>query len=449
MNQINWARTRDILICIICVGVIFWASWTVLGQFVEAIVILMIAMAIAFLLSPLVDFLVKYKVPRLLATLFVYIVVLGAIGGLSYELVFTLIQQATAFSDTIYNFTLSLPKTFQDTINFLKTQDHIPPDRIDAVISQIQDQAYSFAQTTASNAVTIVFLLTNAFVNILLVLVLSFYLTLDGKRIRDSLISLSPKRFLQNVLLFEDALNRVVGNYIRGQLTLALIVGLFTSMACVTTGLGDYALICGVLAFLFETIPMVGPALASITPIILSLLLPGPFPRTFEIIAWFVVIQMLESNILGPRIVGHAVGLHPVAAILSLLVGAKLFGVFGALLATPVVAALWVVLASIYRSARGESADQILARKRAPWTLRRPKGRGSGGGGHDPSDEERSISQPLDGDGTDEDETGDGTLPIELEEQKYPPLKQPVAQRVKRPSRGDDVEETVPEGDDD
>jgi predicted PurR-regulated permease PerM len=257
MNQINWARTRDILICIICVGIIFWASWTVLGQFVEAIVILLIAMAIAFLLSPLVDFLVKYKVPRLLATLFVYILVLGAIGGLSYELVFTLIQQATAFSDTIYNFTLSLPKTFQDTINFLETQDHISPDRISTIISQIQDQAYSFAQATASNAVTIAFLLTNAFVNILLVVVLSFYLTLDGKRIRDSMISLSPRRFLPNVLLFEDALNRVVGNYIRGQLTLALIVGLFTTLACVTTGLGDYALICGVLAFLFETIPMV------------------------------------------------------------------------------------------------------------------------------------------------------------------------------------------------
>jgi predicted PurR-regulated permease PerM len=452
MNQINWARTRDILICIICIGVIFWASWTVLGQFVEAIVILLIAMAIAFLLSPLVDFLVKYKIPRIVATLFVYILVLGAIGGLSYELVFTLIQQATAFSDTLYNFTLSLPKTFQETINFLEVQDHISPDRINTIISQIQDQAYSFAQSTASNAVTIVFLLTNAFVNILLVVVLSFYLTLDGKRIRDSLISLSPRRFLPNVLLFEDALNRVVGNYIRGQLTLALIVGIFTSLACVTTGLGDYALICGVLAFLFETIPMVGPSLASITPILLSLLLPDPFPRTFEIVVWFVVIQMLESNILGPRIVGHAVGLHPVAAILSLLVGAKLFGVFGALLATPVVAALWVVVASIYRSARGESADQILSRKRAPWTLRRPKGRSAGGGssGHDSFDGERSISQSLDGDGSVMSENGWGAAQKTTPTQPatYASLKQPVAQRLKRPSQVSDADDHVPASDD-
>ena len=115
---------------------------------------------------------------------------------------------------------------------------------------------------------------------------------------------------------------------------------------------------------------MVGPALASITPILLSLFLPDPFPRTFEIIACFVVIQILESNVLGPRIVGHAVGLHPVAAILALLVGAKLFGVFGAFLSTPIVAAAWVVIASLYSSIRGESPDDLLAKRRSNWPLR-------------------------------------------------------------------------------
>jgi len=65
---------------------------------------------------------------------------------------------------------------------------------------------------------------------------------------------------------------------------------------------------------------------------------------------------------LGPRIVGHAVGLHPVASILALIIGAQLFGAFGALLATPILAALWVVIASVYRTFRGESADDILAK---------------------------------------------------------------------------------------
>jgi predicted PurR-regulated permease PerM len=329
-------------------------------------------MAIAFLLNPAVNFLERCKLPRLPATLIVYIVVLGLLGWLGYMLVFSLISQALTFSETIQGFASSLPETLSATRAFLEKQGHIPPSNINDAITQIQSQASAFATSLATNAVNLVFIVSNAFLNILLVLVLSFYLTLDGKRIRSSLFSIVPKRSMPGVLIFDEALSRVVGNYIRGQLTLAVIVGMATSFFCIFTGLEKYALICGVLAFLFETIPMVGPGLASITPLILSILLPDPFPRTFVLAACFLGLQVIESNILGPRIVGHAVGLHPVAAILSLLVGAKLFGLFGALIATPIVAAGWVVIASLYRSAKGETPEQILARKRTPWTLPRP-----------------------------------------------------------------------------
>src|SRR5207253_5253821 len=129
-------------------------------------------------------------------------------------------------------------------------------------------------------------------------------------------------------------------------------------------GLSNFALIIGVLAFLFETIPLVGPALASIPAILISLLLPDPVPRTYVIVIYFIIIQMVESNILGPRIVGHAVGLHPVASILALIIGVQLFWAFGALLATPIVAAPWVVISSLYCSVRGETGLQQLAQKR-------------------------------------------------------------------------------------
>lgn len=373
MEHVNWQRTRDILISIICVGIILWASWSILGLFFDAVVILLLSMAVAFLLTPAVNLLTKYSIPRLLATIIVYIIVIAVIGGLGYVLVLTLVKQAVSFSTTITNFATALPDTFKSVINNLE-KGGIPAANVNAAINQIQNTATDFARSLATNALNFVLIFTSALLSIVLVGVLSFYMTLDGQRIRDSLMSIVPRRWMSNALLFEDALNRVVGNYIRGQLTLALIVGFCSSLICVFTGLQDYALIVGVLAFLFETIPMVGPGLASITPIILSLLLPGAFPRTFEIILGFIILQAIESNILGPRIVGHAVGLHPVAAIMALLVGARLFGVLGALLATPIVAAAWVVIASIYRSARGETADQMLARRRTTWTLPRSTG---------------------------------------------------------------------------
>jgi len=363
MDRINWPRVRDALISIICIGLLLWASFSIMGIFIHAIVLLLLALAVAYLVTPLVNLLNKY-LPRLLAALIVYFLVLAGLCALCYELAFSLIQQVTYFSTHLPGYVQNLPSTYS-TIQVWLVKQGIPQSSIDKAIITIEDQANAFAVSLATNLVSIVLIVTNAIVNILLVIVLSFYLTLDGKRIRKALLNLAPKRWMPHIHLFEDALNRVVGNYIRGQLTLAAIIGILAGVGCYFLGLSNFALIIGALAFLFETIPMVGPALASIPAILISLLLPDPFPRTYIILLYFITIQLLESYVLGPRIVGHAVGLHPVASILALIIGAQLFGAFGALLATPIVAALWVVTASLYRTFRGESADDILARKRS------------------------------------------------------------------------------------
>jgi predicted PurR-regulated permease PerM len=368
MDRINWQRLRDILISIICIGFLLWASFSIIGIFIHAIVLLLLAMAVAYLVTPLVNLLSKY-IPRLLGALIVYLFVVAGLSAICYALVFSLIQQVDYFSTHLPQYVQNLPNTYSTIQDWLIKQG-IPQTSISKAISTIEDQANAFAVQLATNLVSIVLIVTNAIVNILLVTVLSFYLTLDGKRIRDALVKIAPKRSMPHVLVFEDALNRVVGNYIRGQLTLAAIIGILAGVGCYFLGLRQFALIIGALAFLFETIPMVGPALASIPAVLISLLLPDPFPRTYVIIVYFIIIQLIESNVLGPRIVGHAVGLHPVASILALIIGAQLFGAFGALLATPIFAALWVVIASLYRSFRGESADEILARKRSSWIRR-------------------------------------------------------------------------------
>jgi predicted PurR-regulated permease PerM len=366
MDHVNWQRVRDILISIICVGIIFWAGWSFLGQFVHAILLLLLAMAIAFLVTPLVNILARY-IPRALAALLVFAAILGILGGLLYALVFSLIQQIQYFSEHIPTYFLSLPHTYTSFQKWL-VQQGIPQEQIDNTLTNLQGQLTSFLNQVVNNALNIVFVVSDVLVNILLVVVLGFYFTVDGTRIRKSMMGLVPKRAQPHVKLFDDALNRVVGNYIRGQLFLALIIGLAAGIGCSFFRLGNYALIVGVMAFVFETIPMVGPALAAIPPLLISLLLPDPFPRTIYILIYFICVQMIESNILGPRIVGHAVGLHPIASILALIIGVQLFGAVGALLATPIVAAVWVVIASLYRSIRGESADEILANsQRTSW----------------------------------------------------------------------------------
>ena len=365
MQRIKWTLTRDVLIVVICIGIVLWGTFSILGMIIHAIVLLLMAMAVAFLVTPLVNFFDRYM-PRVLAALLVYIIILAALGGLFYALVFSLIQQVNYFSNHLPGYAQDLPKTYADFQQWLVKQG-VPQSSIDKAIATISDRANALALSLADNLVSIVLIITDVIVNVLLVTVLSFYLTLDGKRIRNSLMSLATESFLPHLRLFEDALNKVVGNYIRGQLTLAAIIGVLAGMGSFFLGINQFALIIGMLAFLFETIPMVGPTLASIPAILISLLLPDPFPRSYWIAVYFIVIQLIEGNVLGPRIVGHAVGLHPVASILALVIGAQFFGPFGALLATPVVAASWVVIASLYNSLRGKPTTNLLEHKRSPW----------------------------------------------------------------------------------
>jgi predicted PurR-regulated permease PerM len=249
MDRINWQRVRDILISIICVGFLLWASFSIIGIFIHAILLLLLAMAVAYLVTPLVNLLHKYM-PRLLSALIVYFLLLAGLCALCYALVFSLIQQVDYFSTHLPGYVQNLPSTYSTIQDWLVKQG-VPQSSITKAISTIEDQANAFAVSLATNLVSIVLIVTNAFINILLVIVLSFYLTLDGRRIRNALVKIAPKRSMPHVLLFEDALNHVVGNYIRGQLTLAAIIGILAGVGCYFLGLSKFALIIGALAFLF------------------------------------------------------------------------------------------------------------------------------------------------------------------------------------------------------
>src|SRR5690348_10077280 len=116
MQRIKWSLVRDILMVVICVGIVVWATFSILGLVIHAIVLLLLAMAVAFLVTPLVNFFDRYM-HRVLATLLVYILVLAVLGGLFYALVFSLIQQVTYFSNNLPGYVQDLPTTYS---NFLK-----------------------------------------------------------------------------------------------------------------------------------------------------------------------------------------------------------------------------------------------------------------------------------------------------------------------------------------
>jgi predicted PurR-regulated permease PerM len=183
MDSTKWQRRRDILISIICIGVIVWVSWKVAGQFFDTIIILLLSMAIAFLLSPLVNFFTRYKVPRVVATVLVYVIVLAILGAIGYGLIFSLIQQVVLFSTTVQGFLQNAPTDISNLSSTLIAQANqagITTDQIKQAVSSITSPLLSFATSLPTNVINIVTAIASALINILLVIVISFYLTVDG-----------------------------------------------------------------------------------------------------------------------------------------------------------------------------------------------------------------------------------------------------------------------------
>ena len=192
-------------------------------------------------------------------------------------------------------------------------------------------------------------------IDFLFMFVLGVYLLASGPQVRrwvhDVLV---PARQRSQFRRIEAEAARLFGAYIRGQLLLGLIVGTVSGVAYFVLGV-PYAVLLGVLAGIFELVPIVGPIVAGAAAALVAL--TQPFPLVVWVVLAAIAIQQLENNLLVPRISGGAVGLHPLAALLAVLVGVEVAGVIGALFAVPLTGLAW----SIYR-ARSEAAAPSGAR---------------------------------------------------------------------------------------
>ncbi len=234
---------------------------------------------------------------------------------------------------------------------------------ITSVRAQVIGYVSNAGTTVLGGTLQIVTGVVNTVTNILLILVIAFYFILDGRAMHNRAVRLLPAAYRDRWFFVEATLNKVLGGYIRGQLIVAATVGLAAGVGSQLLGV-RYSIVIGLLAFLFELIPMIGPVLGAIPAVLISLF-QAPSPVVWVII-YFIVLQQVESNLIVPRVSGHAVGLHPLAALLALLVGLELGGLGGALLAVPLAGVLYVLLMAVYSDATGGS--QILVARPRPRT---------------------------------------------------------------------------------
>lgn len=367
-TSLTWARSRDIVVTLIGSALILYGVGLVLERFTKIILIFVLSAVVALILEPLVGRLQRLGVARGWSTGGAYLSFILALAGALFWIGGGLATQFSQFNQQLPSYAQELQGHEIPVLQGWLNGHGLPID-----LSRLQQNAGIALESTgtqiASRGFSIATGVTDVLVDFVLVVVISLYLVLDGNAIRGSLASLVPPERQGFFLFLETSLVRVLGGYIRGQLVMAAIIGVSSGVGCWLLGV-RYPLVIGVFAFFFELIPMLGPVLAAIPAIVISLF--QPFPLVLFVIGFFVVTQLVESNVLGPRITGHAVGLHPIATILALVGGAEVAGLWGALFAVPIVGLAVILGMAAYNELRGRSPDAVV-RPRKPWKLPMPR----------------------------------------------------------------------------
>lgn len=365
----------QVFLTIIAGAAVAVIAWAVIQRFLHIIALLIAGFLVAYLLNPIVDRLERGGIRRPLAILLVYLAIFSIIG-LGFVLLFgPLTVQLQGLLNTLPGLLTSKHGAPSGLDRFF-AQNHIKLS-VEGLRNQIAGYITSAATTLLSSTLSIVTGVVTVVTDTLLVLAITFYLLLDGQAMHTRAVRLLPVTYRDRWFFVEAAINKVLGGYVRGQLIVAVTVGIAAGGGCGLLGV-HYPLVIGLLATIFELIPMIGPVLGMLPAVIIALF--QPMPLVLWVVVYFIVLQQVESNVIVPRVSGHAVGLHPLAALLALLVGVELGGLGGALLAVPLAGILWVMLIAFYGEATGQTqivgvrpwrtayaglARQVMGRRRA------------------------------------------------------------------------------------
>jgi predicted PurR-regulated permease PerM len=347
----KWKRRRDIPLAILgwiaVAAVILWAA----GHVARSLLLLAIAALLAFALAPAVK-LFQRVMPRILAILIVYLVVLAAFGFFVYLIINTSIVQVGMLSQEVRYLLTQGTNGQQTPLEALLKSFGISQEQITSARQQIVAQLGGFA----GSVLPLLSRFLDFLLDIVIVAVVSIYLLIDGSRVNNWLRNNMPRQQRGRVDFFLETLERVVGGYIRGQLLLSTLIGLLVGIGMLIFHV-PYAVLLGVMAFILEFIPVLGTLVSGAICVLIAL--TQGWLIAVGVLIYFVVVHVIEGDVIGPRIVGKAVGLHPVVSLAALIAGAELFGILGALFASPVAGVLQALIIAIWKEWRATHPDQF------------------------------------------------------------------------------------------
>jgi len=330
-----------VIIVLLAVGVLLW----IISKITGIILLLVLAIFFAYFVSPLVEFLRRQRtiggriiaIPKVVAIALAYLIILAAIVFAVFVVLPSLSNQFPEFADQAKAYWKSLGDRTQDVIKYSR---RLPAPLVESANNAVQragekvsDTATEFATSALGYVVYIPWLI--------LIPILAFFLLKDAEGFRRSALLMLPRgRWRWRGDEFFQDINSTLAAYIRAQLTACLFIGIVCSLGFTLLGLPG-GLVMGVLAGVFEFVPLVGPLSIALLAGLLAMFHAGPF-NAFLVLLFLGVLRIVQDYVVYPRLIGQGIHLHPLAVIFAILAGEKLAGVAGIFLAIPVVAIITV-----------------------------------------------------------------------------------------------------------
>lgn len=316
---------------------------TVIRFFVVAIVLfgiyliadilaaLFFAVIVASAMEPAIGWFKERRVPRIPAVIIIYLILVAVFFFVIYLISPLLIEELRDLS-------FSYPDLQQRVVGEVERALKIPLlSFFNENLEGLVRIPTSYMDKIGGGVLNLASLFFGGVFSLILIVIFSFYLAAQEKGIEDFLRLITPATHELYVVDLWERSQRKLGRWLRAQILLGTLVGVLIFLGLTIMGI-DNALLFAVLAAVFEIIPVVGPIMAAIPPTIVAFF-SSPLSGVWVVLL-FIVVQQIESHVIIPVVMRKTVGLSPLIVVLALLVGAKIGGIFGILLAVPITVIL-------------------------------------------------------------------------------------------------------------
>ncbi len=331
----------SLLVTIIAVGVVLEVVWIARHVLTWILISLFLALA----LNPAVEWFQRQGLKRRgLAAAVTYLLALAFFVAIGFLFVPTLVNQVNDFVQKLPDYAHDVTHG-RGRLGFLETKYHIQERIRDAVKDGGAKRLLGLsgaAVTLAKGVITIV-------VATVTIAFMTFFMLLEGPTWMDRFYGLLPERSQQRWRKVGHDIYRTVGGYVTGNLLISLIAGGLTTIVLLIMGV-PYAVALGLIVAILDLIPLAGATIAALLIGIVAFL--HSVPAGIVVVGFFIVYQQIENHLLQPVIYGRTVQLSPLAVLISILIGAELAGILGALAAIPVAGSIQVILLDWLRDRR-------------------------------------------------------------------------------------------------